>query len=169
MPDMTSKYSYLTNWAGKGTPHSKPMYSAADLDTVYKAGQDHEAGFVGGHYRHDYGGTVPDAVTYDKSGMVGFLHKTRDVSPMPYDWPTIVLSAISPMKPLPTFQEDVELFTRAVSDVATAARDGVLTEDEADALVGELMRGFAGRRGVEALAAVGRVPTTNTPTGAISP
>lgn len=87
----------------------------------------------------------------------------RDVQSMPVssrmivppDLAGFVISAISPVRPLPTLGDDVQSFSRAVTDLVDAARDGIITEEESHALIGVLIESFARRRVTETLASIG--------------
>lgn len=87
-------------------------------------------------------GNVPDAVP--ASGRPGQVEVIG-----------AMLAGLTPAQP--TFADDLGTFTRAVTDVAEAARDGILTQPEADALIGAIAAQFGSRRVAETLAGIGRV------------
>jgi hypothetical protein len=71
------------------------------------------------------------------------------------DLAKFVIQSVTPA-PLPQrLSDDVHLFTKAVNDVAIAARQNVITAQEANALIGYLTEQFAARRAIYAFSRVG--------------
>jgi len=106
------------------------------------------------HQDRPQNGTIIERqpATAHGKGAIRLQFTAGSASPMAFAH--FVLRSLSLVQPPMQIAEDVQVFTRAIREVMAAAQDQVITEKEADAVIGFLAEQFATRRATQALSSV---------------